>query len=598
MRSPFTPLFSCHLLLCLAAAPLLGCPPDPVQGSGTEGATTGDSDDAQPTPTTGEAPACEAEWEAARTILDAHCAGCHGPDSGNIFSIVLDPKAMLQHPKGYLKASDPEGSKVYQKVVTGEMPKNAAPLADADKQALKSYIECLEPQDADPLAAPGCDPGRHLTHAAALALMRTDILGLPQEARPHTRYLSLAHLRNAGHCDGVVATYKQALDKLLNSLSTKNALNPLAAVDGSAGLLLRVDLRDYDVDAGLWHEIACANPFVVDFTGNPQLDDDAVAIRDQSLEPLFVQPGDAFLHLTSQRTFYNKILGLPATRQEFEQKFKINLAGALATELVDDEDLLVRAGMLESGVAEFNRVIEWHDLPGDSDGFCWVSYDFTSNSGKENILEHPLDFHDHANEIICSLPNGLQFYYISIKGLRADVADPAVVKNNEHDGDLILNGVSCMGCHRDGMRMAADTLRPYYEDHVIGESLLKDQVRRVYAPKDVLDARLLANQKTFLDALAELAVPTAVKTTAGGSIEPIFGSDLAFNDAPLDIHAVAGALDIEAEQVLAIKLLVEGFAALELGSGTLDRTTFATAFPQAVEVLQLGDAAPLQSCGG
>ena len=78
-------------------------------------------------------------------------------------------------------------------------------------------------------------------------------------------------------------------------------------------------------------------------------------------------------------------------------------------------DNAVRAGFNGSGVARNNRVLERHDA---AHGAYWKSYDFSDNTNRQNIFEHPLGpggasgFQHAGGEIIFHLPNGLHGYLL------------------------------------------------------------------------------------------------------------------------------------------------------------------------------------------
>ena len=86
----------------------------------------------------------------------------------------------------------------------------------------------------------------------------------PQEQRSQRflRYFSLAPLANAGFSPDELQTYRNALAKLLNSLSWHPRITLPKAVD-SDGLVLRIDLRDYQWDANLWNRLLADYPYGV-----------------------------------------------------------------------------------------------------------------------------------------------------------------------------------------------------------------------------------------------------------------------------------------------------------------------------------------------
>ena len=69
-------------------------------------------------------------------------------------------------------------------------------------------------------------------------------------------------LANAGAGPDELATYLQALSKLINSLSWHPRVSVPRPID-PAGLILRIDLRDYQWDANLWNRLLADYPYGV-----------------------------------------------------------------------------------------------------------------------------------------------------------------------------------------------------------------------------------------------------------------------------------------------------------------------------------------------
>jgi hypothetical protein len=92
---------------------------------------------------------------------------------------------------------------------------------------------------------------------------------------------------------------------------------------------------------------------------------------------------------------------------------------------------------------------------------------FRENGGERNLLQRPLGptfdgnpttdlaFRHDGGEIIFSLPNGLQGYYLAdARGNRLDTAPIEIVSTSDPiEGDnRITAGSSCIGCHKEGMK--------------------------------------------------------------------------------------------------------------------------------------------------
>ena len=62
-----------------------------------------------------------------------------------------------------------------------------------------------------------------------------------------------------------------------------------------------------------------------------------------------------------------------------------------------------------------------------------------------------------------ALPNGLQAYYISnASGIRINEAPTTIVSNPEERDGIVRNGISCIGCHTEGMKTFKDDVREVF----------------------------------------------------------------------------------------------------------------------------------------
>jgi hypothetical protein len=143
---------------------------------------------------------------------------------------------------------------------------------------------------------------------------------------------------------------------------------------------------------------------------------------------------------------------------------------------------------------------------------------------------------ESAEEIIFSLPNGLQAYAFggAFNQRRVDaftniVRDPrlalsstdAQVNNNIDFGgvpDHRLNtGSSCISCHSDGMNRGSSNLRDWLEENPgqlptgahgvdgwINDDTVKAQVRQYYPPSSVIHPQMEADRRPFLSAVAQI----------------------------------------------------------------------------------------------
>lgn len=167
---------------------------------------------------------------------------------------------------------------------------------------------------------------------------------------------------------------------------------------------------------------------------------------------------DWFLATASLPPLYHDILALPETDRELEVALEVYVAENL---LNAPGKRVWRAGFNNSGVSRHNRVVERHI---SRYGAYWKSYDFAGSVGTQNIFTHPISFEHDGSEIIFNLPNGLQAYFLTNQnGNRLNVAPTDIVSNPAASDPAVRNGLSCIGCHTEGMKTFEDEVRAVVE---------------------------------------------------------------------------------------------------------------------------------------
>ena len=236
-----------------------------------------------------------------------------------------------------------------------------------------------------------------------------------------------------------------------------------------------------------------------------------------------------------------------------------------------------RAGFNDSGVSNHNRVIERHT---SRYGAYWKSYDFAGSVGTQNIFTHPLSFEHDGGEIIFNLPNGLQAYYLADAGGRRLAAAPINIVSNPAASDpTVRNGLSCIGCHTEGMKD--------FEDQVRGVVMKnpkppfdKDRALRLYTEQAMMDALLDEDTARYREALE----------AAGGifgGIEPVQRFYEAFW-RPLDADHAAAAVGLQTSVFLKKiqqNVGLKNLGLLVLESGTMKRDAWTSKFREIVFAL-------------
>src|SRR5262249_19860063 len=167
-------------------------------------------------------PVCAAASDAnelaqkAQAVLKANCHRCHGQDGAveGGMNYILDRDKLVAWKK--IVPGRAEQSPLFLRVAAGKMPppdEQPRPTA-ADVEILKQWI------DAGVGGATQTTVQRKpISDAAVFALILADLESREKRSRRFTRYFSLAHLYNAGLGDDELQTYRNALAKLINSLS-------------------------------------------------------------------------------------------------------------------------------------------------------------------------------------------------------------------------------------------------------------------------------------------------------------------------------------------------------------------------------------------
>jgi hypothetical protein len=157
-----------------------------------------------------------------------------------------------------------------------------------------------------------------------------------------------------------------------------------------------------------------------------------------------------------------------------------------------------------------------------------------------------------ANEVIFSMPNGLQGYGIFGAGnqRRVDaftfiVVDPRrggavdangsfgfAFRQGEGSDWRLLNGASCMSCHVEGMNRAPDDMRPYIDANPTGQwteltnadgvVATRAEVERLYPGTEVMGSVIEADRDFFMAAMTKIQNEMIVGTTDKNLyVEPI-----------------------------------------------------------------------------
>ena len=470
--------------------------------------------------------------QQAYAIFQQNCLDCHGEHGAFTENLVIQDSTQLIA-TGTVVPGNPDGSEFYKRLIedTAEKPRMPwlqPPLTQTTVATIRQWIAAGAPDwtiqhDIN-----------FITTDTMLSTIQTHLATLDSFDRPFARYFTLTHLYNAGESPEALGAYLIALSKLVNSLSWGFEIIKPQPID-AAETIFYIDLRDYewDIRGDAWTQIEQAYPYAIEFDASTQaglLGKLRNLREDMNCEVPFVHV-DWFLATASLPPLYHDILDLPATDRELERELDVNVDRNIQSA---PGVRVWRAGLNDSGVSNNNRVVERHT---SRYGAYWKSYDFAGNVGTQNVFTNPLSFTQDGGEVVFNLPNGLQAYYISdASGNRIDVAPTTIVSNPGASDPAVRNGLSCIGCHTEGMKAFEDGVRSVIEQ-TENPVYDKAQALRLYAEKAVMDRHLSDDTARY---------KAALEATGGvfGGIEPVHRFYEAFQ-RPLDAPQAAASVGLE-----------------------------------------------------
>ncbi|MFW7380723.1 MAG: c-type cytochrome domain-containing protein [Oligoflexus sp.] len=449
----------------------------------------------------------------ALQILEAQCASCHNlenPKGG--FGTVLSPEEMIKS-NYYLIPGDAENSEIIKRLAPVSNMPPSGEFSEDDRAVLVQWINELEVEEIV-----------QLTDAQLLASIRQDLeQNVAVGDRPTTRYFSLQAANNAGLNQEIKDEMIKALNKTLNSISRANNINLATAID-EAKLIYRVNLRNYAIDPVLFDTtISDFYPFQVDFQAfgddpnSVRLANDHVFLKEESTSDNYVLRMDWFNATATLPVVYARLFNLPLTQPELEAQLAVDRLNAIINNQV------IRAGFRNSAVSSQNRIMERISSNGSNLAF-WISYDFADNNeSQQNIFNFPLgpvgigfdarSFEFDGGEIIFQLPNGMFGYYLSLATGESIHKGPLnIVKQTDGPAQFnqaILNGMSCMSCHNQGLLYKKDEIRSFASLSQELSNEEKNKVINLYRQDSELKAAMDQDNARYFQALQSMEIDPA-----------------------------------------------------------------------------------------
>ena len=517
----------------------------------------------------------------AYAIFERSCFICHGPTGSYKETLLIEHNTLIEN--GTVVPGNPNTSELYNRLVTTDiakrMPLGQPQLSAQSIDTIRNWILAGAPD----WTATSTTDGSFISSTEILNTIETHLMSLAPFDRAFARYFSMTHLYNTGESAQILQEYRNGLSKLINSLSWGSTVTNPQPIDPQ-GTIFYIDLRHYEWDRNDgWTQIEGAYPYHIPFDAPTQ-----TALRAQlgrlQTEMNCDVPSihiDWFLATASLPPLYHDLLSLPLTDRELETRLEVDVA----QNLLNAPGVRVwRAGTNNSGVSTNNRVLERHT---SRYGAYWKSYDFAGNVGTQNIFTHPISFTHDGGEVIFNLPNGLQGYYlVNASGFRLDDAPINIVSNPAASDPTVRNGLSCMGCHTEGMKTFEDQVRPVIESNAT-PAYDKAQALRLYAEKSAMDALVAEDMERYREAL---------EATGGtfDDIEPISRFHEAFQGT-VDVAHAAASVGLETEVFLEkirenVGLQNIGLLVLDSENGSVKRDAWTSSFRDIVFALDFPES--------
>ena len=511
----------------------------------------------------------------AYAIFEQSCFICHGPTGPFKETLLIEHNALIQN--GTVVPGNPDASELYNRLLTTDiakrMPFNQPQLPAQAIDTIRNWILAGAPD----WTATSTTDGSFISSTEILNTIETHLMSLAPFDRAFARYFSMTHLYNTGESAQILQEYRNGLSKLINSLSwglevtNPQSINPQRTI-------FYIDLRHYEWDRNDgWTQLEGAYPYHIPFDAPTE-----TALREQlgrlQTEMNCDVPSihiDWFLATASLPPLYHDLLSLPLTDRELETRLEVDVV----RNLLNAPGIRVRrAGINDSGVSNNNRVVERHT---SRYGAYWKSYDFAGSVGTQNIFTHPLSFTHDGGEVIFNLPNGLQGYYlVNASGSRLDAAPINIVSNPAASDPTVRNGISCFGCHTEGMKTFEDQARSVIESNT-NPTYDKAQALRLYVEKSEMDTLVQQDMERYR---------VALDATGGmfDGIEPISRFHEAF-EGPLDAAHAAAVVGLEPEVFLEkirenVGLQNAGLLVLD-SNGSMKRDTWTSSFRAVLSAL-------------
>jgi serine/threonine-protein kinase len=453
-----------------------------------------------------------------RTLFVENCVQCHGESKPKGGFQITDRAQVLD--KSRVVPSDPAKSELLTRLVDKDMPppgEGRKPLTDAQIEMVRAWIKAGAPEATAPEERLVKGTSNQVGDEYVLRSILNDVRKLAgqNERLGSYRYFSLNHLLTGGVTPRDLEFNTQALTLVVNHLSRKAEFAVPEPIEPTR-TVFRVDIsklgwdrqrfvtqqgqQPVAADLTLFDLVLLDYPYGMIYDGSEAY---AQLVTDylnpiRQVRPVAFVRADWFVNTASRPPLYEDLLQLPATFQALQKQLDVDVEDNLKNLR------LRRAGVSVSGVSRNNRIVEHHEPNGSA--YLWVSYDYKTNKGPENMFQDPVHLNPAGGEMIFALPNGLQGYYVATgKGARLDAAPTEIVTDPDASDQAVRNGLACMRCHFAGMKTFTDDVRPVLEQ-LTGSLQAFDRrdALRLYPPQTEMARLVKRDAGRFNDAVKRL----------------------------------------------------------------------------------------------
>lgn len=545
--------------------------------------------------------------QRVESVFRAKCYTCHGGPKPEAALNILKHADLIDRDRSLVVPGNAGASKVVRRVRAGSMPpagQGLPPLTDEEKADIEQWVNA----DAvawDPLLTAGATGTEYV-----LQQINADVGKLMAEprARPGDlkfyRYVSFNHLLAAGITKRDLEAHVQALTLAINHASWQKEFEKPTPLDANAdrpATVFRIDTRKLG-----WHEEAFATRMpdrrtltlwdlvLLEYpygmlpaqTSAPSFSRTVsdYLVHADAVRPIVCVRGDWLTTAVTRSPLYEDLLRLPFNLKVLEQRLGVDSSTNV------EEGLARRAGVTVSGVSRNNRVVERHPPRGYS--YYWKSFDFKSSKGLENMFRDPINLNASGGEMIWSLPNGLQAYYVcDSKGNRIDAAPTEIVTDQHASDKIVRNGLACMRCHHQGIRTFQDDVLPaLLAFGGASRTFSMEHVEKLYAPRKEMDKLLAEDAGLYQAALRKLFGNSDVDGSV--LIKP------AERYLEEKVTGLTAAVETGRTDLDVVRAQFRSAAAVQMGmpqlavNGAVRRDAWEDSFDQVVRTLALGDAVP------